>query len=298
MNPLVWYTFPTNRLAWDADGSVFFYDVVGSTSTPWTLFNPAETVWLTSLAVGNNESTDTLISVIVEITQRTEKAFVVLFPQPMDMYGWRPGIDTNWVASYLLHSGWSADTRNGIDGTWNAIPDISSADRGVHGLTIWWKMGINAWTGTNVVGVRSYLAQTFKGDSLGSLKYLHLYGSPSTAANPDRVLFVDASSGLALTVLKDWGLTPRGGTFQQTFKIKNNSSLYTANNVVITAESLTDDLNAGFTFSDGGSYVTSLNITSIAAGASSATITAKLVVGDLELSLRAARIKAAVGSWT
>lgn len=192
----------------------------------------------------------------------------------------------------------SNDSTNGIDGTWevasftpptpyvNAPAD--SFDR--------WRSTIKtvSFTGPKQV-VRLKLYDV---NPVGALNIcqVHLYGAKAAGQTPDDILFLDGTIAYAeFTADADFGDRPLGTTSVRTWKVKNASATHTANTINLQCN------DADFAISsDGVTYVNTINITSLAAGASSGV----LYLRDTSpnpggaMGPRFARIVATVASYT
>lgn len=223
-----------------------------------------------------------------------------LFPQTMDIAAiW---VASSWgVASFDVYT--SVDTTNGVDGTWvqrsnNHVPD---------GITVSpnYRNDIFAIPATGVIAVKITDVQ---GGSTGRfLCNVHLYGHPS--ASSDRLEFWHPTLNQPLystPAFLDWAEVARGTVTPPTkdVRIKNLASLLTANSIVVSYETLTDNTdqfeNAHALSTDAGAtYAPTVNIGALSPGSISGLIRIKYepLITD-ELSLHAGRLKTVTGSWT
>jgi hypothetical protein len=131
-----------------------------------------------------------------------------------------------------------------------------------------------------------------------------MYGLISSGETPDRLLFIDDSTGLEFTEPLDWGDVPRGTTLDYDIKVKNNSGTLTANTNVLDFEALTGTSDTYYTIKEtGGSFATTLSITSIGAGVTypsgANVITVRLAVPDAAgFAAESARLFVSTVSWT
>lgn len=276
-------TVPGRRMAYDADGTILLLgrqDGAGSISE-FTAVAKAEA----------NDEDDT--------------TFFSFGPPSPARYLWamRPEL-SEFDGIFYAHGGFgvpstvatSPDTTHGYDGTWTQqvadLPDFS-----VVGIN--YRTGITSLAVGNVRAIR-VLIGSVGNPNTQSGKALHLYGEPSPGETPDRLLFVDSSTGLEFGLPIDYGDTPRGSEVDQTFKLKNNSGSLTASNIQITGESLYLNSGAWYTFSEGGAFQSTLPLAaSIGPGASSPTITVRRNIPDAEtLGLHAGRIRVSPPTWT
>lgn len=197
--------------------------------------------------------------------------FTMVFPEARDMAG--------IFISYAGNAGeqasvaTSGDTTNGIDGTWttritSALPEnpgvsVASACRTITSLTT-----------TSVKGVR--VTPAFQNGR--QLVAFHLYGSPSTGANPNRLALWDPVSDVALGgAALDFGDAPRGSIASKSVRIKNLSATLTAHAPALSFQYLIDatpTLAGQFQFStDGGTtWVTTASLADLAPATISAVI--------------------------
>jgi hypothetical protein len=226
-------------------------------------------------------------------------SLLFLFPNLMDINGFfldmanNNGAHTNAVL-------WSADTTNGVDGTWATLV----ATPAVQSTLPFYRSGIIT---AARAGVRALKFTNTMTGGYWHYNTVHIYGSP--AATSDRLEFWHPTLDQALSVTPaflDWAEVSRGTVAPPTkdFRIKNLASILTANSVVVSHQTLTDPSNAfksAHTLSaDGGStYTATVTISSIAAGSISPIIKVKYapLITD-PLSLQAGRIITTTGSWT
>lgn len=238
---------PSNRMAWDIDGTVVLW--VGQTNLDHGN-PPANTIpskpWLsTSLSqrqTANNEDASTYSMGASGNWAWAATAFV--FPEDRELDGWYENVrdTTDAWESY------SQDTTNAVDGTWNTATvtatQTTTQDHyrdNIDSLAINGVKGLIAVDGDDA-------ANRFAGK-----RRIHLYGNISPAQTPDRILFLDTENADAVfTKVLDFGDIPRDQTQTRTFKVKNNSGSLTINTVEIIAEDLY--LNAGdwYEFGDDG----------------------------------------------
>ena len=131
----------------------------------------------------------------------------------------------------------------------------------------------------------------------------HVYGEISVGETPDRLLYIDSSTGLEYTGPIDWGNIPRGTVYDEDWYIKNNSSTLTANNTTLDFEALYLSSATFYTLSTGVGWSTSLGPISTIGASSRWPSTNSLTVrcnppSTAELGLHAARIVMATSSWS
>ena len=185
----------------------------------------------------------------------------------------------------------SNDTTNGMDGTWETatatIPPVNIASD-------YWRSQINTVSFSESKKVIRFGMGFYDGTI--RICGVHLYGQKTAGQTPDDILFVDASTGVEFTALKDWGDRPEGTTVIWSFKVKNASTSKIANNVNIQL----NHSDFAIAWAADGPWQSVLDIASIGIGALSNTIYIRnqLAPPLLTLGPKQARVIATVGSWT
>lgn len=282
-------------MAWDADGTLFM-KAVGSTGVA----QPPPVAW-TFLGLADRQQTNNEVSSGTISSGTANDVFLNvghIFPEPRDIYGIMDIIEyINGPEAYWCY--YSTDTTNNIDGTWTSAKGTYSTDSSA--LTKW-RTEIDTVSLSSVRGIRFYMDRTAGSQNRVSWYLIHYYGEISAGQTPDKLIFINEDTGLEFTGPLDWGDVPRGTILDHDIRVKNNSGSLTASDTDLTLEALTGSSNSWYTLSDsGGAFGSSLNISSIAAGATypaANTITVRLTVADAEgLSLQAARIRMFTNSW-
>jgi hypothetical protein len=188
----------------------------------------------------------------------------------------------------------SVNSTNGMDGTW----ETASLPNGIGVLPLTgdaWRLTIRpvSFTGGKKV-IRVHVGSDVGGDRLAAL---HLYGEKVAGQTPDDLIFInhDDTPGVEYTAPEDFGDQPLGTTVVRQFRLKNASATKTANSVNIQCN------DADFAISeDNSSWVVTINIDSLAAGAESATLYVRCTTPSpgAVLGPRFARIVALVSSWS
>lgn len=201
----------------------------------------------------------------------------------------------------------SADTTNGIDGTWTNQGNWAY-DRRSTAVSPAYRTNIDSVSVSNVKAVRLHWSQDDWYDSFYWAN-VHWYGNVAAGEAPDRLRAwhptldepLDDNTSADGAWL-DFGDAARGTSMDKSFRIKNNSSTLTANSVSITNSALTDatpSVPPQFTFSDGGSFNTSLNIGDLGPGAISSVITIRRTTpSNAALSLWTTKVTCDPASWT
>jgi hypothetical protein len=190
----------------------------------------------------------------------------------------------------------SADTTNGLDGTW-ANATVAEYPPAVNDLDSWRKSikGVSNLDGVKAIRFVWTLAS---GQSAYGLYAMHLYGHKTTGETADDILFLDAEDGDAeFAIPQDFGDRPAGTSIQHQIKIKNASTTLTASTVTLTVY----DANDLIRISDdsAGPWETSMVIASLAANTKSAVIYIKCETpaAPTPLGPQKPLIGVTVGSW-
>ncbi len=265
---------PSTRMAYDIDGTVGHEVNAGGgvvmEATPTYLAN----------ANAENESEWTLDGNFV-------RWVTLIFPELRELDGLFCAVDE--AATYPTTVETSADTTNGVDGSWttqiadlaNFLVTYSNFRDNITSMAVPTEKAIRVKFGatSNDQGVRGY----------------HVYGGISPGETPDRILFLDTLSDPVdevFTKVLDFGDVPRGQTTTRTFKIKNNSSGLTINTIQVTAEDLY--LNAGdwYEFGDDGiSYQATFAVGNLGPGATKLLYLKQIIPDGETLGLHTGRIK-------
>lgn len=208
--------------------------------------------------------------------------------------------DTMVAVGYGIASGGvqgSADSTNGVDGTWETASVPSGIPGGPAGLDTW-RMSIRTISFT---GGKNVLRVCLDSDNPAKvntrLRLAHLYGEKAAGQTPDDLIFIDhdTTPGAEYATPEDFGDRPLATTLTRQFRVKNASATKTANTINLQCN------DADFAIStDGTTWVATINITSLAAGAESATMYIRNTtpaIGSL-LGPRFSRIVMTAASWT
>ncbi len=192
---------------------------------------------------------------------------ILIFPELRDIDGTYL-LGKNWNTAGLLTS---ADTSNGLDGTWtlqsSVVATISSAVDSVDVIPDY-RESVYAWSTTGKRGIQAWYDNSSALDT-NCLYLFEVYGEISSGETPDRLLFIDDATGLEYGVPQDWGNRPRGAAADKDVRVKNNSGSLTANTITIgrgrtsTAE---PDATSWYTMDNGSGFGSSVSITSLASG--------------------------------
>lgn len=256
---------------------------------------------LTSLAASvgttiNNEADDD----IIVATNRNPVYFVAIFPELRDVDGFHLNMNvtnTN-TRGYMIQT--SSDTTNGLDGTWTTLATGSMGNSGQPA-----KPGFRIVSASTVLSVRAIRIALTDGYNYGTvLKLFHLFGEIAPAENPNRLALWHPTLDQRITpAYFDWGNVPRSSSADRTFRVKNLSTVQTANSVRVAQEILTDTVPSvvgQHTLStDGLTFLAQVNVGTLAPGAISAVTTLRRVTpSDAVLSLWAHRVFAEATTWS
>lgn len=287
---------PGRRIPWDRDGSLlagYSYDATSFGG----VFSAAQ-----RQAV-NDEATGFSDSPIHSGNFSTGAAYVVIFPRHYDIVGWYLGFVGNMTAKDPLLE-WSANTTNGIDGTWAGPLQLSAGSTGLNTDTVV-RMRQNIATAGAPLSNAKAMRFRFRDLSAfgdGACSSWHIYGTP---VDTTRLAIwhptLDQEHGAAYF---DWGDTPRGTTFDRDFRVKNLDPVRTANGIVVSREALSlvspSQVTQHMLSADAGaSFQTSLSIGALAPGAISSVLRVRNTVdAAAALGLAWLRLVAAAASFT
>lgn len=274
-------------MAYDADGTVVIS--AKPIASPMVEVAGAVTVLM------NDESNTNNGSLTGGTSGGLERRLAWVFPELREFDGFF-GSSLQGSANRLLTLASSGDTTNGVDGTWTTrLADVATGCGNSTTTYDNYRDEIFSVAVGNVRGVR-LLVQVDQNQFQSG----HIYGEISPGETPDRLLWIDNTTGLEFNLPIDYGDIPRGSAEDRELKLKNNSASLTAASVQITAEALYLASGAWYTFSEGAAFQSTLALAaSIGAGASTSTITIRRDTPDSEtVGLHAARVYTAVGTWS
>jgi len=195
----------------------------------------------------------------------------------------------------------SADSTNGLDGTWinatlpNGALPANMIDDDV------WRDSIQPCTFSEAIKVlrlRYYAPYDNVDYSRISIYAIHIYGVKAAGEVPDDILFLDddASGDPEFIRDLDFGDRPEGTTVTHRIKLLNSSTTKIANNLTLSL------IDVDFTFSmdEGATWVTGATITSLAPQGVSGSILIKNTIPPPTqmLGRRAPRFEVTIGSWS
>ncbi|MGH2512353.1 MAG: hypothetical protein ACRDGQ_06675 [Candidatus Limnocylindrales bacterium] len=216
------------------------------------------------------------------------------FPELREVTGYYAVLDG--INGILVGMGMygSTDTTNGLDGTWETasitFPPLWAKvdDWRAHIVSV-------SFTGAKV-GIKVYANEASTAPFNAGMKLFHLYGEKAAGQTPDDLLFLDPSASDAeFSAPIDFGDRPLGTTTVKQFKVQNGSSTKTANGINLQCN------DADFAIStDDTTWVSTINITSLAAGVKSSLMYVRNTTPSpgAPLGPRFARIVGTVSSYS
>ena len=287
----VYTDIPGTRFALDQDGSVANFRNI-STGGGWI-----------NVTSSLGSALDTLTEDFIDLTTITEDQtweFAVGFPEPRTING-------IFLASAAGAGGtnsntyyYSTDTTDGTDGTWTTFTGPNWIDS-VGPLKPYYRSSLAAFGPlTNIKGIRWRQGHANNFSSWHRIYCLHIYGSrPLTSV--DRLAFWHPTSDQALTAAYlDFGDHPQGTSTIRQFRLKNISGSLTADNITLSVSDTDNEFNGNLLVSlDNITYLASVNIGALAAGAISGTLYVRRTVGAAETATqRSARLLANAATWS
>jgi hypothetical protein len=247
----------------DVPGFRFEYDRDGSIAVSYNNLDASYHYFSTADAQELNDEDGAAVSPVAYW-------YGVGFPELRDLTGIFTRYDGIHDGNYATLET-SANTTNGVDGTWTvrstAVPENRRIDVPTGCRTSIFPISVPA-----IKGVR--VTPTFEATS--NAYALHLYGHISLTENPDRLVLCDGTGAVVTDgAYFDFGDAPRGTTATKTFRIRNNSASLTAHSVTVSFQTLFDaspTLAGQFQYDFGAGWVTTGNIGSLGPGAVSSTI--------------------------
>lgn len=276
---------PDQRMPYHRDGSRMLQatntgGIFGSNQT-WP--SGGDTIALNGMAIGTTHAASSGLA--------EELCTWVFFPESREVTAIYYSL--NFAPDFVTFQG-SSDTTNGIDGTWETAtftpvpqPAASIDD---------WRSLIKS---VSFTGPKRAVRLRARKDGIAStnLRVIHLYGEKAAGQTPNDLIFIDhdTTPGVEYTAPEDFGDRPLGTSVVRQFRVKNASATLTANTINLQCN------DADFAIStDGTTWVVTIDIASLAAGAESATMYVRNTTPapGATIGPRFAEIVALVGSWT
>lgn len=235
----------------------------------------------------------------------------LIFPELRSIAGYYLNIELNWDGTaFRNHWQSSNDTTNGVDGTWtqqqaqfsNGQEWFANSGTGLPPKPSY-RSNITAYTLASCKAIRFGLNSSNSRNKF--FVNMHIYGDLVAGQTPDRLRLWHPTLNQELPGnyfdLQD---VPRANTFIRPFRIKNNSATLTANDIIFTADALTDTTPSVISQiswdspSAPGVYTSPSNVGTLAPDAISNIMTLRLISTPATiLSLWRQRIRAAA-TWS
>lgn len=285
---------PGRRMVYDRDGTVVLF-----------LQNSATTV-VDELSTGEKQQInrdDAAGDYNISAMQSLDTWMCFLFPELRDITHYYVAVTTGAGTGSISPGNlqWSADTSNGIDGTWTNAANPFQWDTSQTTPNL--RNNIDAVSISGAKAIR-FFADNSGGQRTIHWQAIHLYGGPASGQNPDRLRLwhptLDQEIGGAYF---DWGDVARSTSADRTFRVKNNSAALTANGIVVSLSALTDTTPSvpgqHLLSQDGVNFAATQNIGVLSPGAISPVLTLRRVTpSNAGLSLWWARVAAVATTWT
>ena len=282
---------PSNRMAYDRDGTQVYW-----------IDNSNNVSQLTSTQIGNLNDEDGDSAGLSAGGNQTARLFF-FFPELRDLSAYFFRTDNSFgPASVDVEV--SANTTNGLDGTWTTISTYGNGDvrKPASPIQPDYRQSIVTNARFGIRGVR------FSGHTSGVSDFAptaaHLYGNIAAGQNPKRLAIWHPTLDQHITgAYFDWGNTPRGSSADRTFRVKNLSPALTANDINLSMDAMTDttpSVPGQFLISsDGTTFTGTIGIGNIApSGLSSVLTVRRNTPSNATLSVWAARLLAQATSWS
>lgn len=287
-------TIPGRKYNYDVGGCSVY---IGNSATDMT--GPMTTEQMTRLNGTNNK--DNVISVQQYNTQ-TQRVVWIFFPEKVviSALGMMHRVD-NVAGQGIITVHGSADSRNGLDGTWLAanlsngvVPKIMQNDDS-------WRTSIQSCTfseSIRVLRVTYNAPYDWADDSWVYVNCLHVYAIKASGESVNDILFMDDDASGEPEFIRDldFGDRPEGTTTTHRIKIYNSSDTKIANNITVSLV----DAHCTLSVDEGVTWVTGFTLTSLAPLTASSSILIKNTIPPPMQTFgpRTMRIEARVGSWT
>ena len=250
-------SLPDKRIGYDNDGTVIYYNTDARTdfaSGPVTQLTGSNLIALNGYA---NAQTSTQVAPLGTNGSYNGTKLWLFFPERREVGGIASVAALSAAGTPTMQG--SNDTTNGMDGTWEtaSFPSGTPPSTPPPVPPDQWRSAIMPISFTGTKQTVRYLV------GAGAAVYvLHLYGIKDAAATPDDLIFMSAASGGTQVLNEDVGDVPFGTTRTMQVWLKNTSATKTASTINLQLN------DANWIFStDNATWVTSINIASLAAGA-------------------------------
>lgn len=291
---------PDRRMPYDNDGTVFGYRNGGGLGADFAYGLSSFVSQATLLEMNDDDNTPAILFGGTG-GNALYGFFYIFFPESREVTGWvqvmgdqTGGTNYESFGAYALQG--SSDSTNGVDGTWETA-SVSGAPQVLPTLD-GWRSTIRtvSFTGPKKA-LRLYAYGDASAFSQVWILRFHLYGEKAAGQTPDDLVFIDhdTTPGVEYASPEDFGDQPLGTTVVRQFRVKNVSGSKTANTINLQCSDTDFSIST-----DGSTWVATINITSLSAGAESSTMYVRCVTpapGN-PLGPRYARIVATVASYT
>jgi len=189
----------------------------------------------------------------------------LIFPQLMDIDG--TYINSNRTTHDSASLAYSADSTNGIDGTWTEQSAIQTTIFDTENEIPGHRDNVFSWTTS---AIRALMVRFSEGGTTEAnfIRAYEVFGEVGTAQSPDRLIFIDDATGLEYLIPQDYGDRPRGSAFDKDVSIKNNSGTLQASTIDVARgnNESTQDSSSWYTMDNGGGFSASFQVASLGAG--------------------------------
>lgn len=219
---------------------------------------------------------------------------IFIFPELRDIDGTYIASNTSWDSAQLSRS---ADTTNGIDGTWTSVQTVQATMHSPNHELPGHADDIYAWAQTGQRAVQWTADEAGIEDRF--LRAFEIYGEIASGETPDRILIIDDLTALEFGVDLDAGDWPRGAAWDKLVRLKNNSASQ-ANTIDVARGNDEGPQNSStwWTFDNGAGFGSSFQVTSLAASAED-TFTIRMTIPTTAVvGLYEAWMSVAVSSFT
>ncbi|HPR10646.1 MAG TPA: hypothetical protein PLJ04_03630 [Candidatus Saccharibacteria bacterium] len=220
---------------------------------------------------------------------------VHIFPEVRTITGYTISVRAGYMPSGGRIMETSTDTTNGQDGTWSVVANpYICIDGEFNPLSPLYRTSIQSVSFSNIKAIRFRVH--------GGMFAVHYYGSIATTESPGRLRVVDLSNNDIVAQLDFGNIAQRANSTKQ-FKVINNSSTLTANNITVSLNTISDaspTLIGQFQVStDNIAFANAVNIGSLAPSASSGTLYVRdNIANNAQLGPWTTRIIAHPVSWS
>ena len=188
-----------------------------------------------------------------------------IFPELRDIDG--TVIATNTVSADSASLAHSADTTNGLDGTWTEQSAVQATIFYTANEIPGHRDNVYAWSASAQRAVMTRITEG--GIAATFIRGFEVFGEIAAGESPDRLLFIDDATGFEYNLPQDYGDRPRGSAVDVAMRVKNNSGTLAASTIDVSRgnHELGNDSSGWYTLDNGGGFAASFQIASLGAGA-------------------------------